>query len=239
MQTLETNVETVASNLMHYKQNEVAILRNIIENRKAIAKDREDLNNASDSKDYNKIGVAVGDLCRLVLLNVNSQIAPQELAINLDGNDVLQFVEGFSDGLVNSNIEQPLQECWQDTKITISHITAAVNDFKKKDESDIMAGLKELATVFENIKNAISPCTNLSKDLVQLVQDIIVVVNDIKNGKIVVTVGKNIVINGRNIFGQIEALIKATENSDYKGIGLNLGDIVRELLLSFAEPEPE
>jgi hypothetical protein len=60
------------------------------------------------------------------------------------GKDVLQFVEGFGDGLVNQNIEQPLQQCWKGAVLTFNDLKAAVDDFKKKTADSIAEGLKEL-----------------------------------------------------------------------------------------------
>jgi len=65
-----------------------------------------------------------------------------------------------------------------------------------------------------------------------LVSDLVTIVDEIKNKTIIVTVGKNIVVNGRDILKEVLALVQAAENSDWKGIGLNLGDIVRQLLLA-------
>lgn len=58
---------------------------------------------------------------------------------------------------------------------------------------------------------------------------------DLTTGKIVVTVGKNIIVNGRDIYRKIKNLIASAKGNDWKGIGLDLGGIVRDLLLKEVE----
>jgi len=63
-------------------------------------------------------------------------------------------------------------------------------------------------------------------------QDLEKIIGEIQNKTIIVTVGKNIIVNGRDIIKEVEALVKAADNNDWENIGLNLGDIVRQLLLN-------
>lgn len=51
------------------------------------------------------------------------------------------------------------------------------------------------------------------------------------------TAGKNIIVNGKDIIKEVVALVEAASKGDWKGIGLELGDIIRELLLSMEEEE--
>jgi len=68
--------------------------------------------------------------------------------------------------------------------------------------------------------------------LVLVVQDVQKIIGEIENKTIIIKVGENIIVNGRDIIHEVEALVQAAENSDWKNIGLNLGDIVRQLILN-------
>jgi len=71
----------------------------------------------------------------------------------------VNFVEGFADGLTDTDIEDPLETCWQDSALTLSDLETAINDFKQNTKSSIIAGLKALADAYTEIQEAVAPCT--------------------------------------------------------------------------------
>jgi len=81
-----------------------------------------------------------------VLLHVNNQklTSSYSQVEVLEGNDIILFVEGFADGLTNTDIEDPLEACWNDATITLHDLEEAVADFKLNTKSSILAGLKAL-----------------------------------------------------------------------------------------------
>lgn len=70
-----------------------------------------------------------------------------------------------------------------------------------------------------------------------LVTDIKEVMNILKSGSVVVKIGKNIIINGKDIFKQVESLVIDAESNNWQGIGTELGDIIRELLLNLMQDQ--
>lgn len=68
-----------------------------------------------------------------------------DFSLNLEGNNIVLFVEGFADGLTNTDIEDPLETCWNDATISLNDLETAIQDFKENTKSSILAGLKALA----------------------------------------------------------------------------------------------
>jgi len=69
----------------------------------------------------------------------------------LDGNNIYLFVNGFADGLTNTDIEDSLESCWSDSSISLNDLETAVQDFKQNTNSSILDGLKALADAYDEI----------------------------------------------------------------------------------------
>jgi len=118
-----------------------------------LIKEIGDLVSQVEAHNWHGIGTDLGTIVRKLLLGNSGPhdalFAVPATAIdwNLVGADVLQFVEGLADGLVNGDIEDPLKQCWKDATLSVTDLKIAVEDFEKKDKADIEAGLRQLGSV--------------------------------------------------------------------------------------------
>lgn len=160
------------------------------------------------------------------------ELSETGISSSIIGHDLLQFVDGFADGLSSYNIEVPLEECWKTTKIDMEEIKEAVEFFKTNKTHRIVEGLKKLVSTYKAIKDTLAPCVETLEDLRPLVEALEIVITEFRKHTIVIKIGKSIVIHRKDIFNNIKSLIESVKEKDYKGIGLELGDIVKELLLS-------
>lgn len=232
MQDFQNDLERILNDIKDFGSHETQVMENVLSNLSEVKNDIETVEKSFESKDFGGVGNGLGDLLRVAFAESEETVSEFTFDPKIVGEDILLFVEGFADGLVNASIETDLATCWKDTTLTMDDLKTAIDDFKKKTESGIVAGLKELVVVQQQIKAAVQPCTASYTDLKTLVTDIETVVSEIESGKILVKVGKNIIVNGVDIFKQVVALVEDAEKADQKGIGLELGDIARELLIN-------
>lgn len=108
-----------------------------------------------EKKDMLATGTDVGKLIYTLFLLPVTPVVPVEFVEyygdiagfvpEIKDTNVLNFIEGLADGIVNANIEQPLELCLKDVEMTLSDLGSAIDLFEKEDKSSIEAGLKELS----------------------------------------------------------------------------------------------
>jgi len=143
MTQLQIDVRTIAANLQN-ASNAVIFMENISENARAVEQDIQNAYTASQRGNWKLVGLSIGNFSRLVLLHVNS-LKMQDIDFSLVGKDIVLFVEGFADGLTNTDIEDPLETCWNDATISLNELETAIQDFKHNTKESILAGIKSLS----------------------------------------------------------------------------------------------
>lgn len=69
----------------------------------------------------------------------------------LSGDQVVQFVTGLLDGLVQDNDFDKIKPCLTDAEGIERELAIAIGDFKKKDIADIIKGVSEVGKIIASV----------------------------------------------------------------------------------------
>merc|ERR1719453_2603358 len=85
--------------------------------------------------------------------------------LDMTGQQVEQFVAGLLQGLIRKDDMSEIEQCMGDAKGLVDDITEAVNDFKQKDISHIVAGIQEIGKIIQELPDELNECKAIQGDI--------------------------------------------------------------------------
>jgi len=104
----------------------------------------------------------------------------------------------------------------------------AVEDFKKKDVSDVIAGIKKIAEMMQVIQQGMKDCSHLKADWAKLAKMSAIFSNP---ETFAYHVGKDLLINGVQIYGEISTAVEDYEKAQWGDFGYNIGEAAAKTLI--------
>ena len=83
----------------------------------------------------------------------------------LKKQQIVHFVEGLLDGLVQHNHLKEVSPCLKDSEFIGEHLDTAITDFKKKDIADIITGVSEVGKIIATVDTDLKDCTGMGDDI--------------------------------------------------------------------------
>lgn len=112
----------------------------------------------------------------------------------------------------------------------------AVTDFEKGGLTNVVAGIKELGMIFQNVETDMADCSKAKEDWPRLKA----LAEVFKNPKtFVYHVGKDLLINGKDIYGEINAAVADYKAEQWNKFGYEVGTAAAKTILGDDEEETE
>jgi len=138
-----------------------------------------------------------------------------------DVKGVLEIIAGLLDGFGSDMGVNAIQGCISDVKTVGSEVETAINDFKRLDFFGIKDGIHEVAEAFQQIPDAIKECEAIKGEVAD---ELAHAIDAFKNPwSLFWKVGKSLLLNGRQIYSEITTAVSDWDNSDWFGVGKNIG----------------
>jgi len=140
-------------------------------------------------------------------------------------SDSLAVAEGLAEGFV---FDGTVKECLKNSKVEIKDIEKAVKDFEKKDATDVLEGLRQLADGLKALPPALKEC-KASEEAVKNLVDALEQIYSPK--KFLFHVGKNLVVNHHDIFEEIKTAVDDFKQKKFEDFGVQVGEALRKLII--------
>ena len=129
-----------------------------------------------------------------------------------------------------------IQRCLQDAGQIETHVATAIQDFEKKDISDIIDGVGELFQIVVDLPTDMVDCQGTQDDIKRLEEW----ATEFKDPKqLAKTVAKNMLVNRKDISADIIKTKGDFKNEDYFNGGSDLADILILTLGQVPDESPE
>ena len=138
-------------------------------------------------------------------------------------DQVVQFVTGLLDGLVQDNNFDAIKPCLTDAETLQVDLTEAVEDFKKKDIADIVKGVSVVGKMIGTIDTDLKDCKGVQPDIKR-----IQVWSEIFKHPIALftKVFQNTMANMDKIEGDVGMIIMDAQSQDLHDLGEQIADIL-------------
>ena len=139
-----------------------------------------------------------------------------------------EIVGGILKGAVDAEGFTDISSCIKDAETVFADAKIAVNDFKKKDVSDVIAGIKEVAELLTVVKAGMQDCSSIKADWEKLAKMIKVFDSPTS---FAYHVGKDLIVNGKQIYTEIETAVTDYENGNWGDFGYQIGEAAAKTIL--------
>merc|ERR1711935_147181 len=137
------------------------------------------------------------------------------------------IAEGILHGAISAEFTG-IDACITDAQEIVIDSEAAVKDFETKDPVKILEGLKEVAKVIMDVKNAVSDCKSIKGDMTKMEK----FAESLSSPEsFAYHVGKDLVVNGRSIYTELDNAIGDYEKADWEGFGYNAGQAAAKAII--------
>jgi hypothetical protein len=151
-----------------------------------------------------------------------------ETAEAVDVKMLEEIVGGILLGAIDAEGFTDIASCIKDAEEVFGDAKIAVNDFKKKDVSDVIAGIKEVAELMKVVHRGMSDCSSLKADWEKLTKMIAIFDSPTS---FAYHVGKDLLVNGVQIYDEVELAITDYENAKWGDFGYQIGQAAAKTLL--------
>ena len=141
----------------------------------------------------------------------------------IDANGVINFMDGLIFGLTQKEDLKEIQQCMTHASDLALQITAAVEDFEKKDLEDILKGIGEIGKIIEEIPNDFADCSTMQGDLKRIESWGKIFENPVELAKVL---GQNVLKNFQPILGDISKIPTDFSGGQFKNAGEDVADIM-------------
>jgi hypothetical protein len=151
---------------------------------------------------------------------------PEE--VELDRIKLEKIVGGVLRGALHAEGFDDINACIADAEHVFTDAEAAYEDFKAGGAAKVIAGMKELADLFKQVKAGMSDCSSIKADWNKLEK--MVAVFDSPTS-FAYHVGKDLVVNGKDIFSEIKTAVSDYETQNWDDFGYQVGEAAAKTLL--------
>ena len=97
-------------------------------------------------------------------MSITKMLAVATVA-GFNNDQVVQFVTGLLDGLVQDNSFDKIAPCLKDAEGLQVELMEAITDFKKKDITDIIKGVSVVGKMISTVETDVVDCQGASPDI--------------------------------------------------------------------------
>ena len=138
---------------------------------------------------------------------------------------VEEFVGGLMYGLLQKDDLPEIKLCLQNEQKLESEIETAIADFEKKDFKDILAGVKVVGEIIQELPTDLADCKNIQDDVQKIEAWAKIFVEP---AKLLPVLSENILKNWRTISQDVLKTESDWKAADYKDAGIDVADILVE-----------
>jgi len=147
-----------------------------------------------------------------------------------------QIVDGILRGALDAENLTDISTCITDMETIFGEAETAVGDFEKGGLTNIVAGLKELGGIFQNVETDMADCSAAKEDWPRLKA----LAEVFKSPKtFAYHVGKDLLVNGKDIYHEITDSVTEYKAENWEQFGLDVGTAAAKTILGDEEPEQE
>ena len=147
-----------------------------------------------------------------------------------------QIVDGILRGALDAENLTDISTCITDMETIFGEAETAVGDFEKGGLTNIVAGLKELGGIFQNVETDMADCSAAKEDWPRLKA----LAEVFKSPKtFAYHVGKDLLVNGKDIYHEINDSVTEYKAENWEQFGLDVGTAAAKTILGDEEPEQE
>lgn len=139
-----------------------------------------------------------------------------------------EIVGGILKGAIDAEGFTDINSCIKDAETVFADAKLAIDDFKKKDVSDVIAGIKEVAELMKVVKNGMQDCSSIKADWEKLVKMISIFDSPTS---FAYHVGKDLMVNGVQIYEEITTAVSDYEQAKWGDFGYQIGQAAAKTLL--------
>merc|ERR1712195_186097 len=100
------------------------------------------------------------------ILNMSfTKVLAAATVAGFNNDQVVQFVTGLLDGLVQDNDFEKIKPCLTDAETIQPLLAEAITDFKKKDIMDIIAGVSKVGEIISHVHTGLQDCVCMKPDI--------------------------------------------------------------------------
>ena len=141
-------------------------------------------------------------------------------ASKMDATKLEEIVGGILKGALDAEGFTDIGHCIKDAEEVFADAKIAVEDFKKQDVADIIAGIKEVAELLLVVNKGMKDCSHILADWKKLEKMIAIFDSPTS---FAYHVGKDLLINGVQIYDEIETAVSDYEQAKWGDFGYNIG----------------
>lgn len=149
----------------------------------------------------------------------------------MDKKDVVMFIEGVIEGVIEEEKFTDLQDCIQNTVDLEDQVVRGINDLETETFEGVRQGLEELGKAIKLIPTLVSTCKESEIDLTKLIKAAEIFEHP---RDLMYKATKNLVINGVEIYTQLSGAISSYKKNQFYAFGYHLGLGIDELVLKGA-----
>lgn len=145
-----------------------------------------------------------------------------------DAQKYVQMVEGFLMGALDAEGFTDIEHCIQDGEGILNDAEDAITKFQKKDLSDIIAGVKDVADIIKLIQAAMKDCSGIKADWEKLAKIAATFKSPVSFAW---HVGGDIIHNGVKITKEIETAVSDYKTEQWYDFGKQCGEAAAQVFL--------
>ena len=145
-----------------------------------------------------------------------------------DAKKYVQIVEGFLMGAIDAEGFTDIEHCIQDGTGIINDAEDAITKFQKKDLTDIIAGIKDVADIIKLIQAAMKDCSDIKADWEKLEKIALTFKSPVSFAW---HVGGDIIHNGVKITQEIETAVSDYKTEQWYDFGKQCGEAAAHVFL--------
>merc|ERR1711998_468418 len=145
-----------------------------------------------------------------------------EQKYDLGVNDVEEFVMGLMEGLIQKDSLPEIQKCMKNTSTVATEVNKIVNEMSAGTMQAIIQGVKDLATLIQELPTDLKDCENIQDDVSKITKWGQQFISPTGLGHIV----ENVMANWSSIQQDIGAIQAHIKGSQYEMAGESTADVI-------------
>jgi len=176
---------------------------------------------AYQAQNFTGLGYWVGRAMDTILLN--QKTVPRD-----SKQDLLDFAQGFLQGISNASVFDDLKACISDSKDIYADIDNGIADIKTKVPDQVKQGIALLGEAAQLVPNAAQLCQVSVLDMDKLVK----LIESFKSPEsFLYYIGKSLLINHVEVIHEVESAVTAYDAHNYTTLGFWVGTAMDTILL--------
>jgi len=221
-------LKSALAQIRNPKKFAVEIEHNLIVNGKPIGNEVFTAMNDYKTQQYQDFGLQIGlALHKLIIGDLHMKKA----MVQFDVKEAAEIAGGFTIGFLPNG--KDFESCVEDFNVSFHDLEEAIAHFKLDTADGVMAGLKDLSSIFMAMKDALKSCKATEEDVKELIQALKTFHSPLQ---FAYHVGKDLLVNGVDIYTEITTGLTEFKAHQYENFGLMIGTAARKLIIGMQNP---